>query len=285
MKFKFCGGLDVPEWLLTEFAVLSKLSCVRVLLLSREVASDLTGGTIDNKKLLKLTHGVVERSSVKAIVASLRYVLSNAAKYEIASQELVPELSQLGLPSENCSAIAKPYEANREKIAGEFWEVLCLVLWSSGVERAAPSRPSRVLCATTTVEVNLPRSHSLFSLLLSFSSSLPLLPFPPSVSDPPAPPTPRPPGPAAKLRETSLRLPGISSVDWRAECILGSSLRTDFVAPAVQLRLNLSAGGGSGGGGGDFGSPASNFCFELDDATFSLFRSEMRSALSLLERA
>ena len=118
MKFKFCGGLDVPEWLLTEFAVLSKLSCVRVLLLSREVATDLTGGKIDNEKLLKLTHGVVERSSVKAIVASLSYVLANAAKYEIAAQELIPELSQLGLPSENCSAIAKPYAASRERIAG-----------------------------------------------------------------------------------------------------------------------------------------------------------------------
>ena len=202
MKFKFCGGLDVPEWLLTEFAVLSKLSCVRVLLLTREIASDLTGGKINNQKLLKLTHGVVERSSVKAIVASLRYVLANAAKYDIASQELVPELSQLGLPSENCSAIAKPYEANRTRIA-------------------------------------------------------------------------------AKLRETSLRLPGISSVDWRADCILGSSFSSDLVAPAVQLRLNLS----EGGGGGEFGTTASNFCFELDDATFSLFRSEMRSALNLLERA
>ena len=91
---------------------------------------------------------------------------------------------------------------------------------------------------------------------------------------------------AAKLRETSLRLPGICSVDWRAECILGSSLRSEIMAPAIQLRLGLSGSLRRSGNhnSGDFNATASQFCFELDDTTFSLFRAEMHSALQTLDR-
>lgn len=72
MKFRFCGDLDAPDWLLKEITVLSKIvmkiylniqhfsnffffdlsfkSVVRIRLLCKELISFLSGGPIDVKK-------------------------------------------------------------------------------------------------------------------------------------------------------------------------------------------------------------------------------------------
>ena len=43
MRYKFTGGVDVPEWLLAEVSLLSAVSCVRLKLLCRAVCLDLSG--------------------------------------------------------------------------------------------------------------------------------------------------------------------------------------------------------------------------------------------------
>ena len=43
MRFRFAGGVDVPEWLLAEVSLLSAVSCVRLKLLCRAVCLDLSG--------------------------------------------------------------------------------------------------------------------------------------------------------------------------------------------------------------------------------------------------
>ena len=44
----------MPEWILSEVAVLSKISCVRLKLITRQVINELTGGRLDVEKVCKL---------------------------------------------------------------------------------------------------------------------------------------------------------------------------------------------------------------------------------------
>ena len=41
MKFKFCGGLDCPDWLLAEIATMAKISALKVRQLAQEVNSPI----------------------------------------------------------------------------------------------------------------------------------------------------------------------------------------------------------------------------------------------------
>ena len=55
MRFKFCGGSDAREWVLGEVAVLSRISCVRLKLITRQVINELAGdGALDVDKITKL---------------------------------------------------------------------------------------------------------------------------------------------------------------------------------------------------------------------------------------
>ena len=41
MRFKFCGGLDCPDWLLAEIATMAKISALKVRQLAQEVNSPI----------------------------------------------------------------------------------------------------------------------------------------------------------------------------------------------------------------------------------------------------
>ena len=119
MKFQFCGGLDVPEWLLRELAELSKLSCVRVRILAQQILNELAGeASIDYEKVDKLLQdSEIEK---KGVLAALHYILSNAIKYAVEEKVLSGELQQLGLPTEHCVYTCRVYQRQAEKIRAQF---------------------------------------------------------------------------------------------------------------------------------------------------------------------
>ena len=41
MKFRFCGGLDPPAWLLTEISVMAKLSNVRTKIVCAQARAEI----------------------------------------------------------------------------------------------------------------------------------------------------------------------------------------------------------------------------------------------------
>jgi phosphotransferase system glucose/maltose/N-acetylglucosamine-specific IIC component len=47
MKFKFCGDLDAPDFLLKEIDTLSKISVVRIKLIVAQVVKGILGEQID----------------------------------------------------------------------------------------------------------------------------------------------------------------------------------------------------------------------------------------------
>jgi len=122
-KFRFCGDLDCPDWILAEISILSKLTSVKMKLLCTQVVKDILGEGIDYGKVAKLTSDAkYEESDVKASLAALTFILSSAAKYSVDGESLDNELQQLGLPKENAGSLCKVYADNMVKLQQVFSE-------------------------------------------------------------------------------------------------------------------------------------------------------------------
>lgn len=121
MKFKFAGGSDVPEWILSEVAVLSKISCVRLKLITRQVINELTGGRIDVDKVCKLApkESGFEPSDIRATLAAIRWILASATRYSVDETVLNNELQQLGLPKENSDGLSRPFRIHRDRLLAQ----------------------------------------------------------------------------------------------------------------------------------------------------------------------
>ncbi|CDQ91020.1 unnamed protein product [Oncorhynchus mykiss] len=110
-RFRFCGDLDCPDWVLAEISTLAKISSVKMKLLCVQVLMDLLGEGIDYDKVSKLTvDAKFENGDIKASVAVLTFILSSAAKHDVDSESLSSELQQLGLPKEHTTGLCKSYE-------------------------------------------------------------------------------------------------------------------------------------------------------------------------------
>ncbi|XP_061451595.1 COMM domain-containing protein 4 isoform X2 [Rhineura floridana] len=111
MRFRFCGDLDCPDWVLAEISTLAKISSVKLKLICAQVLKDLLGEGIDYEKILKLTSDAkFESGDVKATIAVLSFILSNAAKHNVDCESLSSELQQLGLPKEHATGLCRSYE-------------------------------------------------------------------------------------------------------------------------------------------------------------------------------
>uniref|UniRef100_A0A8V0ZQ21 COMM domain containing 4 n=1 Tax=Gallus gallus TaxID=9031 RepID=A0A8V0ZQ21_CHICK len=142
MRFRFCGDLDCPDWVLAEISVLARISSVKLKLICAQVLRELLGETIDvsvptgnhassqasalavmcasvlqYEKILKLTSDAkLESGDVKAAIAVLDFILSNAAKHNVDGESLSSELQQLGLPKEHATGLCRSYEEKQSSL-------------------------------------------------------------------------------------------------------------------------------------------------------------------------
>ncbi|GFS64713.1 COMM domain-containing protein 4 [Nephila pilipes] len=109
MKFRFCGELDCPDWVLAEVSTLSRITSIKMKLMCTQVINGILGSTpIDFDKVTKLTSDAkYDVSDVKATVAALSFILTSAAKHAIDEESFSNELQQLGLPKESSAALCK----------------------------------------------------------------------------------------------------------------------------------------------------------------------------------
>ncbi|GFW98929.1 COMM domain-containing protein 4 [Trichonephila clavipes] len=113
MKFRFCGDLDCPDWVLAEIATLSRITSVKMKLICTHVINGLLGKPIDFEKVTKLTSDAkYEKSDVKATIAALSFILTSSTKHGIDEESLSNELQQLGLPKESSAALCKNFSEN-----------------------------------------------------------------------------------------------------------------------------------------------------------------------------
>ncbi|KFM71678.1 COMM domain-containing protein 4, partial [Stegodyphus mimosarum] len=108
MKFRFCGELDCPDWVLAEIATLSRISSIKMKLLCTQVINGILGTPIDFDKVNKLTADAkYEKGDVKATIAALTFIFTSSSKHAIDEDSLLNELQQLGLPKESTAALCK----------------------------------------------------------------------------------------------------------------------------------------------------------------------------------
>lgn len=121
MRFKFCGGLDVPDWLLSGISVLSELTSVKLKLLGVAIMKDLSGELpLDYQKALKRTSKLETLDDQKSAISSLMYILKNAARFNVNDQILLKELQQLGLQKESCFPLCRSYKKLKPSMMKKF---------------------------------------------------------------------------------------------------------------------------------------------------------------------
>lgn len=129
MKFRFCGEQDCPDWLLAEIVVLTKITSIKMKLLTSSVVEDILGTPLDYDKVTKYTSDAkLEQTDVKACIACLLFIINNAAKYGVEENTLSDELQQLGLPKENAASLCKAYGSSVDKLQTALRDQV-LTLW------------------------------------------------------------------------------------------------------------------------------------------------------------
>eukprot|EP00944_MAST-04C_sp_MAST-4C-sp1_P000141 g141.t1 len=190
MKFRFCGGLDAPDWLLTEVAIVAKLSSQQVTFLSEQVVRQLMDKSVDFGKLQKILESVkFSRSDVKAALAATNYIFDRATRYSVERKILNTEMQQLGLHENLTEAMLNVYFSRRDAL------------------------------------------HAVY-------------------------------------KEKEFKLDTIKGVDWRVDCILGSSNVAGMAEPNVKLNIESS--------GGD------TLPFDMSSNTFDVLHAELKNAHAMM---
>lgn len=122
MRFKFCGNIDVPDFIITEINFLSKISSVKLRILSNQMVNFI----ITKGKNLSAITKILEDMNFTykdslIIISVLEFILTNSAKYDVDDLVLNQEILQLGLPQENCDSISKVFKLKKNTIR----EFLC----------------------------------------------------------------------------------------------------------------------------------------------------------------
>lgn len=152
-RFRFCGDLDCPDWVLAEIATLSRITSIKMKMLCTHVTNDILGNPIDYEKVNKLTADAkYELGDVKASIAALKFIITSAAKNGVDEESLSNELQQLGLPKELASALCKVFADKYSSLQKALKENMLSLPRIENVQW----RVDYVLCSSHLKEVNEP---------------------------------------------------------------------------------------------------------------------------------
>ena len=114
MKFKFCGNVDCPDWLITEIIYLSKITPVKLRILGNLICKYIMkeGDTQKINKILEEMNLTSEEITI--VISSLCFIIKSSGKFNVDDLMLSQELQQLGLPQDNADAISKVYKKNKD---------------------------------------------------------------------------------------------------------------------------------------------------------------------------
>ena len=114
MKFKFCGNIDCPDWLITEITYLSKITPVKLRILGNLICKYIMKES-DTQKINKILEEMnLSSEEILIVISSLCFIIKSSAKFNVDDLILSQELQQLGLPQDNADAISKVYKKNKE---------------------------------------------------------------------------------------------------------------------------------------------------------------------------
>eukprot|EP00992_Anisonema_acinus_P008338 TRINITY_DN4426_c0_g1_i1.p1 TRINITY_DN4426_c0_g1~~TRINITY_DN4426_c0_g1_i1.p1 ORF type:complete len:196 (-),score=30.44 TRINITY_DN4426_c0_g1_i1:70-657(-) len=117
MRFFFCGGLDCPDWLLVEIAIISKLSSLRLKVLCGQIINSMCGGQLDWPKISKIMQDAnFDTTQVKQTLSGIEYVISSAVRFDVEERTFTQELTMIGLPKESAEQLVKAYTASKDRL-------------------------------------------------------------------------------------------------------------------------------------------------------------------------
>ena len=119
MKFKFCGGLDCPDWVLAEINNLSKISSVKLKLICTQAVKLFThANSFEPEKVQKhLSDAKLDsEQDVQGILAAILFLLKGAVSHQVANDAFVSEMQQIGLPKEHSGVLGRTLQTNLELI-------------------------------------------------------------------------------------------------------------------------------------------------------------------------
>ena len=117
MKFKFCGNRDCPDWLITEIIFLTKISSVKLRILSNQICKFILskGENINDIKKILLDLNLSEKEA-SIVISVLDFIFRNSSKFDVDDNILNQELQQLGLPQEIAESISKVFKREKNKL-------------------------------------------------------------------------------------------------------------------------------------------------------------------------
>jgi len=117
MKFKFCGNRDCPDWLITEITFLTKISSVKLRILSNQICKYILskGNNIQDIKKILFDLNLNEQETT-IVISVLDFIFRNSAKFNVEDNFLNQELQQLGLPQEIAESISKVFKREKNKL-------------------------------------------------------------------------------------------------------------------------------------------------------------------------
>ncbi|KAK9889106.1 hypothetical protein WA026_004379 [Henosepilachna vigintioctopunctata] len=118
MKFRFCGKSDCPDWIQAIITILSKLSSVKLKLLTQIVVDGIIDPPLNLEKAVKLfsESKLDSNLDLKACISCLRYIVISTIRFACETTALQTELQQLGLPREHSLAIKKVLDTKQDLI-------------------------------------------------------------------------------------------------------------------------------------------------------------------------
>jgi len=160
MRFRFCGDLDCPDWVLAEINTLSKMSSVRLRILVAQILSFCLVGELNYEKILKIAADNADGlSDIKGAVAAIHFIITNAAKYDVEDRVLIQEIQQLGLPKENSDTVAKQYreskDALRDQLQKDSYRLSRLLACNWRVDHILASTEKQIDSSNTEKVVNV----------------------------------------------------------------------------------------------------------------------------------
>eukprot|EP00906_Rhabdomonas_costata_P002480 RCo003927 len=117
MKFRFTGGVDCPDWLLVDVAILSTLPLEAFSALVGAVLGHLLGREFQWGDALETAKQAgLDLAQAKQATCGLQYVVSNSTRFHCDSATVKDEMTMIGLPSELADSLALAYSEAYEEL-------------------------------------------------------------------------------------------------------------------------------------------------------------------------
>ena len=118
MKFEFWGKNECPEWVLSESALISKLTAAKLKLIWYQIIRKILydPGYDENRIFVLWNDCHLTQEESFWVIAILDFIISSATKSSVNQDIFSKEISHLGIPIENVNVIVKAYTENAKDL-------------------------------------------------------------------------------------------------------------------------------------------------------------------------